>query len=480
MTALFGCWSLIVAFQLLRKLKGVRDWAALAIVALCAFQPLFLSLSGAVMSDIPFMALALTAAVTADSAMRRDSRTMPVVATGILAGLSASMRVLGLAVLVGIFATGVYRRAHRQATVFCMVAVLFMGAVLWLGGFHLLPQQAESEGAAPEPGWRQTFVEYTSYWDSWRANVPSLEAFLNVLKLNLLLFLVRPASYLLAPLVGPTSLPGMTLYVILAVGIVAGIVRQAHSQEWKPIHFVFLAYSAMLVLWYYGEMSRFLLLFLPLFYAGLFVEGRNVLSLLAKTLHSGRPTAERVLAGAVTLGLSTMAGAGAWNYVDGGRQQWLAKAAERDAIAGEKMEAYDWLRDNTDPNTRVVAYEHVNLYLYTGRQAVPPIAFSIAGIFTNDKRILEEDLAHMTDTARHVGARFWLAAEDDFSKEGGSALIKQRMAQLKSVLPLVFSSHENKVQIYDLSCVLQPMRAECTSAAPVLFPGNQGNLRGDP
>src|SRR5215471_14018621 len=105
MTALFGCWVLVAAFQLLRKFEGVGDWPALAIIGLCAFHGLFLSLSAAVMSDIPFMALALTAALTADSAMRWGSRFMPVVTTGILAGLSASMRVLGLGVVAGIFLT---------------------------------------------------------------------------------------------------------------------------------------------------------------------------------------------------------------------------------------------------------------------------------------------------------------------------------------------------------------------------------------
>jgi hypothetical protein len=481
-TALFGCWSLIAAFQLLRKLKAVGDWPALVIVALCAFQAQFLSLSAAVLTDIPFMALALTAAVTADSAMRRDSRTSSAVTTGILAGLSTLMRVLGFAVVVGIFATAVYRRAYRQATVFFMVATLFLGAVLWLSGFHLLPQQAEDQGTTSELGWRQTSVYYTSYWGSWKASVPSLEAFLDLLKVNLLLFLAGPVSYFLSPLAQATSLPGLTLYAIMTVGILAGIVRQAHSQEWKPIHFVFLPYSAILLLWNFPQMWRFLLLFLPLFYAGLFVEGRQMVALLAKSFRSGGPATEKILAGALGLGLITLAGVGARNYVNGDRQQLLARAAQRDAMAREKMEAYQWLRENTDPTARIVAYEDVSLYLYTGRQAVRPIAFSLMWVYKKDKRILEEDLAHITDTPLHVGARFWLTADDDFSIESGAALIKQRMAQLKSVLPMAFQSRENKVQVYDLSCVLQPLRAECKDAVPVLFPegpGNSQTLPGD-
>jgi len=229
-------------------------------------------------------------------------------------------------------------------------------------------------------------------------------------------------------------------------------------------------------------MWRFLLLFLPLFYVGLFVEGRHIVALLAKSFRSGRPATEKILAWALTLGLITLVGVCAWNYVNGDRQQLLARAAQRDAMAREKMEAYQWLRENTDPTTRIVAYEDVSLYLYTGRQAVRPIAFSLMWVYKKDTRILEEDLAHITDTALHIGARFWLTADDDFSIESGAALIEQRMAQLKSVLPMAFQSRENKVQVYDLSCVLQPLRAECKDAVPVLFPeglGNSQTLPGD-
>ncbi len=49
------------------------------------------------------------------------------------------------------------------------------------------------------------------------------------------------------------------------------------------------------------------------------------------------------------------------------------------------------------------------------------------------------------------------------------------MAQLELVLPIAFHSREIKVQVYDLPCVLQSIRAECKSAIPVLFPEYPGN-----
>ena len=105
-----------------------------------------------------FMALALTAGVTADSTMRRPDQ------------LRGGSRSLGWSVdvdaRVGIRGGGWDLRHGRLSSglspshSFFMVAALFLGAILWLGGFHLLPQQAEDQGATSELGWRQTSVSY--------------------------------------------------------------------------------------------------------------------------------------------------------------------------------------------------------------------------------------------------------------------------------------------------------------------------------
>jgi hypothetical protein len=478
MTAAFGCGSLIAAFWLLRRLNGIGDWPALLMVSLCAFQPHFLVLSGAVLSDVPFMALVLAVAVVADSAMRRDSAIWLGLLTGILAGLSMLIRTVGIAVVAGILATAVYRRAYRQGLVFCLATTPFLAVVLWFAGSHSSPHWAGAGGAALAPGWRQTWFFYTSYAEYWKLTVPGPLAFLKMLGVNLDALLKGPAIYFFVPVVRTSSQLGIVLSTLLTAGILAGVIRQARRQEWKPIHFILPFYAVLILLWNYPLMDRFLLWVLPLFYAGVWLEGKHLLSIVFTTLRSARPPAEKLLAGALSLGLLALVGTAAWGYADGFRPELRAMGARRAAVLGEKMQVYDWLRQNTDPQTRVVTYEDANLYLSTGRQAIRPIQFSVEWYYTKDARVLQRDLAHFTDTARQVGARFWVISSDDdimMSLGKQQPLLNARMAQLKSVLPMAFHSRENKVQVYDLSCVLHPLRAECKSSVSVLFPEGLGN-----
>jgi|GEM_PF-795346 len=485
LTAMFGCWSLIAAFQLLRKLNGIGDWPALLLVGLCAFQPHFLILSGAVLSDVPFVALVLTVAVVADSAMRRNSRIWLGLAAGALAGLSVLLRNVGIAVVAGIFATAVYRRAYRQGLAFCLATTPFLAAALWFSGPHSWPRWESTGGATLAPGWRQTWAFYTSYAEYWKLTVPGPLAFLKMLGANLDALLQGPAIYFFLPLVKATPQLGIALAGVLAAGVLAGIIRQARKQEWKPIHFIFLFYAAVILFWNYPLMDRFLLWLLPLFYAGVWLEGKDLLAMVLSTVRSAQPLTEKLLAGALSLGLLVLAGTAAWNYLDGFRLELRAKGAQRAAMLDEKMQVYDWLRQNTDSQTRVITYDDASLYLFAGRQAIRPIQFSVELYYTDDARVLERDLAHFADTARQVGARFWVISnDDDFGMDLGKhrRLLDTRMAQLKSVLPMAFHSRENIVQVYDLSCVLQPLRAECKGAVPVLFPegsGSQESLPGD-
>ena len=465
MTALFGCWFLIAAFQLLRKLAGLGDWPALLLVALCAFHPHFLLLSGAILSDIPFLALALAAAVVADSAMRPTARPGLVATTAVLAGLSALMRGFGLPVVAGIVAAGLFRRAYRQAALVALLAAPFLAvALLW-------PAASPMPAGADSPGWRQTWLFYTSYGQFWKLSVPRLDVFLAMLGFNLRSFLEAPASACLFPPPGEgESYAGVLLCVTLSVAILAGVVRQARMKEWKPIHFIFPFYAPIVLTWNYTLMDRFLLLFLPLFYAGLWIEGRHFASMLLTSFRQRGPASQKILAGVLAIGLAVLGIWGVNYYLRGARGRIRVVAARRAALAAEKGQLYDWIRRNTDPGARFIAYEDASLYLYTARQAARPIAFSTEAFYKRDEGVLGRDLTHITDTARHIRARYWVASEDDFHLETGLPMIETRMSRLKSVLPVVFRSRGGKVELLDLSCIFEPDRRECDAVRPVLFP----------
>ena len=471
LTALFSCGFLLVAFQMLRKLQGVGDWPAVVMVAACASLPVFLMVSGSVMSDSLFMLLALAAALLADKAMRASGRLPLAALVGVLAGLAVVTRSLGVAVVGGIVVAGLFRRAFRQAAAVCLGAAPFVVAAVWAGGRSIagsgegLPNHA----AGLPLGWQQTLAYYTSYPQVWKFCVPNVHVFLSMLRGNLGAFLETPAWYWLHPALKiGNSFAATALGAPLMLIALAGILRQARSDEWKPLHFVFALYSGVLLLWNYPVMDRFLLLFAPLFCLGLWVEGKHLAGLLWGALRAGR-SGERVLAGVMSAGLAALAGTAVWNtfefYLPHPSTEQQAARLRQD-----KAQAYDWIRRNTHPEDRIVACEDGRVYLYTGRQTVIPIAFSTEFSYTHDWRALERDMARMADTAAVVQAHYWLTSLDDFiiDEEEAVPSMRARVAQLMSGLPEMYRSPDGWVRLYDISCLLQPQRAPCAARLPAL------------
>jgi len=123
---------------------------------------------------------------------------------------------------------------------------------------------------------------------------------------------------------------------------------------------------------------------------------------------------------------------------------------ERGSLLREKREAYSWLRTNTPPGSRAIAYEDVILYLYSGRQALRPIAFSPAALY--DPSLLEHDVACLTSGARAIGANYWVMSDDDFGIEWTEATATAigRENQLGDSLPELFRSSSGHVRVYGL------------------------------
>ena len=461
-TAAFGCWALIASYYLLRSLQGVGEWGALGIVALVAFHQYFLFFSGALLSNIPFMALVLTAAVLADAGLRQEARWELAAAAGVLMGLSVLMRTLGLALVLGFAVCALYRRAVRPLAVLLATASPFVALGLAWSGRAPSPEALASSAA---PGWWQTWLYYTSYTGFWRISVPNVSTLVAMVQSNLGDFLKSPASLCLFPqLGGDESFAGFLLAVTLTAGIWIGVVRQARSQEWKPIHFVLPFYIAVTLLWNFSLIDSYLLAFLPLLYAGLWIEARHFGGLVARVWRDRRPVAERVLAGGLMVAVASLGWLAARNYVSGMRPRLRGLVVQRAASSQEREQLYDWIRRNTGPETRFVAYEDVGLYLATGRQVMWPLALATGSFYASDASRIEWQMAHITDVARQIGAGYWVASDAD------PADVQPRVAALKAVLPLTFRSRTGKIELYDLACLNQPGQPGCETALQVLRP----------
>jgi hypothetical protein len=473
LTVFFGCWSLMAAFQLLRRIGGMGDRVVLLLVAICALHPLFLTFSGRILSDLPFMALALTALVLADSKITADGSMLAALLIGTIAGLSVGMRSMGLAVIAGIFVAALCRHALRQGLI-CSAAAALVVAIgsgrqwMILRAYSL---SGTGAGTSPtSPGWSQNLAYYTSYGAIWHVCVPDLRAFFALLKMTVPLLLLAPGRYLMTPLEETPSMLQLALAAILSAAMLLGVIRQAKAHGWKPIHFALPFYCVIILAWPYPLMGRFLLPFLPLFLAGLWTEISRFAALFRSPSRGTMPRGERALAaGMAILVVSTLVFAG-WKNLVGERSKLLSYSVERGKAVQEQLEAYQWIREHTAPQDRIVAYEDPLLYLYTGRKAVRPATISPSFVYLGTEEGVRDDAAHMADTARSIGARFWVSTDGDFSMEGNTAVIANRMAEIRKALPLLFHSTRNTVRIFDSSCAVDAKAAQCLPIMPVLFP----------
>lgn len=450
LSAAFSCAFLIVAFLLLRQFRGVSDRTALVILVVCATLPDLVTVGGSVLSDSLFMLLAMAAMVVADRALRAGGRIPWAVWAGILAGLTTMARSVGVAVVAGIVLAGLYRRALRQTVAACCGAALFLVSALWVGvGSH--SGAVVAPAAHWPPGWQQTYAYYTSYIGMWKLGVPNLRVFLSTVGGNLGAIIETPAWYWLHPTLSTGSgFAATALGTPLTLLGVVGIVRQARADEWKPIHFVLAPTLLILLLWNYPVTYRFLLLFVPLFCLGFWVEAKHLAAVLRRALRSGG-IAERMLAGLISAAFLALAGIALWNMWQFYRPHpWAELQAAR--LRRDKAQAYDWIRKNTLPADRIIACEDGPVYLFTGRQTVMPMAFSSEHSYTHNPRILARDLDDMADTAAAIRAHYWLSSPDDFTTDDERAQpARTREAAIVAAWPEVFRSPDGWVRVYDIS-----------------------------
>lgn len=471
----FGCLYVLATFLFLRGLRGLRTADCLLLTVFCALHPAVLFYSSCIQSDIPFAALTLGAMVVANNAIRRDGSAIGSAIAGILAGLSMLTRVLGGPVTAGILVASLWRRAWRHSLIFACFAAPFLGWLFW--------HTTKSVSAAPPasitsfgPGWQQTWLAYTNYIAFRKVTTGGAHAIWATFDHQLLHTFVEVPGYFLLPRLLKNAGLELISTALILWGIFAGMVRQARRSGWQPIHFVLPFYVALILTWFSTDIQRFLIPFLPLLAASLWSEGKRAAGWVIAAFRGSAPVIERVLAAALALTLVALLTGITWNFADGVRAQMLTSSRERGVLLAEKREAYEWLRRNSPEDARVIAREDVCVYLYTGRQAMERIEYSAAAPY--DQVQLRQDLDHLTDVARAIGASYWLASSDEIERtREDMSEIATRLRQIETALPELFRSREGHVRIYGLACVKHPENPSCQSVDRVLFPGGYTTSR---
>jgi hypothetical protein len=443
-----GCF-LLAAYALFRQLgRGPRS--SLALTALCALHPGIGDVTRFALSDLPFMLLALGSAVAVERALRENApqhwcTRWWAVATA-LSAAAILTRSIGVAVVAGIALVAVMRRAPKPATVYAAVC-----AAVFLTSSALSSPQAYAAG--PDyTGYEQTLLFYTDYAGFWRFSVPNWDTLAAQVEFNGMEVLKTP-TYLcfFLPVLGFASGVLQATGIVLSVGIVRGVFRGVGRMTFHPIMGALFCYLPVVLLWNYSLADRFFLLFVPLFYHGATSEIGSLLRPMLELLKPGAELGQRIAAGIISTLIVTLLGSAAyrclWTIPAGTRQG----SAERAVLSEQKHQAYDWLRENSDPQDRVIAYEDVVAYLATGRQGMRPITPSTASFYLQNREALQPDLDRLADTAQAIQARYWLAAPDDYQLEHADTFLREATDELLESAPIVFESQDSTVKLYEIA-----------------------------
>jgi hypothetical protein len=440
-----------IAFVFLRTIRSLTDIEALLITALCAIHPALLFHSANALPEVLFAALSLGAILLATRGTSREGHAFETTGAGILSGLALLTRSLGIPIATGLFLAALTRNGWRKSLYFAAGAFPFEAFSLWRSA-HLAPAAIPYAATPCTNVVRMSWLYYTSYIGFWKADVLHGSGLLHVLRQNLVLLFLQPGAYLADPATMQSELFAFAPAVILSVAAICGLARRLGPEGWQPIHFALLLYAIPLALWNYPVMERFLLPFLPLFIAGVWLEAKPLLRRLATDVMNPKQAGpDRATGAAIFLSLVLLALS--FSLI---RSYWTETAtirrisATRQKLLSEKREAYTWLTRNTSAETKIVAYEDASLFLYTNRRAIRPVIFSPSSI--THPLHLEAELNCMTATAKATGATYWLAADDDFGFEWELAATRgrSREAELESAWSQIFRSAGGRVRLYQL------------------------------
>ena len=453
-TIVFGLAYVALAFSFLRRLPGIGNAEALLLTAFCAFHPTVLFYSASVLSDIPFAALALGAMLLADDAVKRDSRAISA-CSGVVMGLAILLRVLGVPVALGIVAAALARRIWQQAAIFASCTA---PAFAWLAWQAVSSSRAATPAGfdSAGPGFQQSWIYYTSYIGVRKLGMVNLHLVGVVLVGQATYLFTDLPGYFLSPLFHK-NIPLLFVCTLVVFWMVfAGMIREAGRAGWRPVHYALLVTMATTLAWNYTAVPRFFLPFLPLLSASLWLEGKYWTAQLAAVARAPGPRSERILAASAQIAMAALALGIGWNFLaNKDRAQQRQASADRAALLVEKQEAYDWFKRRAPGDARAVAEEDASFYLYTGHPAMTSIVLRQAGAYDTTYR--DEDLQHMTDVAKAIGAGYWLASSDDGRAwVAARPFVLARLHEIESGLPELFQSSGGHVRVYGLACLQDP------------------------
>ena len=257
---LSGAAFLAGAFVLLRQL-GFAALPSLVMTAVCALHPIFLHLSGLLLSDVPFMAVGVWSLVSAQRGLesQNGSRTAGGCSPWVWRPWRPCCGRLALRCLPESPSPlcGGGNGPQRRRRLLCVWPA--MGATASAG-------LASNTIHLSSDGYGQTIQFYKSYIAFWKLSTPDWQTFFALLTFNFRELVKEPAVMaFILPASGFSGFGWQLGAVALSFTVVRGLFRVAGTRH--PALLV-LAYAAAVLVWNYTLMDRFFIWALPLFWPG--------------------------------------------------------------------------------------------------------------------------------------------------------------------------------------------------------------------
>lgn len=445
---LLGIWALFAAGFLLCRF-GCSRAESLGLAALFILNPYTILWSNLLLSDMLFAALVLTSILAADRAIEYGGRSFVVwwsVAV-VFASLSVFTRTLGVAILGGLI---LYALSHKRFLA-AVVATAGVLPVAWrllsrlTSGTELVVRGGELNG------FEQNWLYYTNYLEFWKLSVPSIEVLSAQVQFMLLELLKFPAvATLHFNAEGLASIVMQTTAIAISAGVIHGIVLRAKQRGMSAAHWMAVCYIPLILLWNYALMSRFWLAFIPLLLAGASHELGRLAGAIRKIFRESKQKDQRIAAALMGAALAGLVLNGTYRFAVSLPTAIRSLAENREKALVAKQEAYAWLANEAQSGATVVSYEDALAYLYSGSQGMRPFAASTAPFFLQDEDEMERDIARLGDTAKQLGARYWLVSDDDFELDYAKPQLIAATEDLLQGAPVVFESSKGTVRVYEL------------------------------
>jgi hypothetical protein len=201
---------------------------------------------------------------------------------------------------------------------------------------------------------------------------------------------------------------------VMGVAMISGVVRLVRRGRAELFAIFAVFASVMLLIWHFPPDERFVMPMFPLALVGLTEEVLHLSSMMrAARQHKDR--SQRIAAAGMA-GVAAALGCGALAY-----QLWTAfsylpaDAQQHRAQLAASLKAYEWVQENTTPETAFLADRDPLFYLYTGRTATSR-PLEPRYWYHEDHKAMVGHWATLGSFAQQRGLRYFFSLDSELSR----------------------------------------------------------------